>query len=92
MNLSEVDVSGHPSVRFVATVTDTGGRTLANLNPQDFTVTARGKTIPLASVQSLSDASIGVSSLLLIDTSGSMAGPPIVAARLARIRPGLASI
>lgn len=81
VEVSEIDVTGYPTVRFIATVSDQGGRTLASLNPQDFTVTGRGKNIPIASVQSLSDANIGVSSLLLIDTSGSMAGAPILAAR-----------
>ncbi len=51
------------------------------LNPEDLTVTADGAPVENLTVEPLSSSSVAVGVILAIDTSGSMQGEPIEAAR-----------
>ena len=79
--LSRVDASGFPTVRLVASVVDGSGKAVAGLRPQDLEIREGGVapegTVTLASMVS------PVAVVLVIDSSGSMAGKPLADAKAA---------
>jgi VWFA-related protein len=80
VSVREVTVDDSSLVQFLAKVVDENGRPL-RLNESSFSVTSAGQGIPVTGVQTVTDAAVGISALLVIDTSGSMAGTPLVDAR-----------
>jgi VWFA-related protein len=76
----EVTVDDSALVQFLAKVVDENGQPL-RLNQNSFSVTAAGQQIPVTGVQTVTDAAVGISAMLVIDTSGSMYGTPLVDAR-----------
>src|SRR5687767_13335882 len=74
VSVRNLDTSGYPVVQLLATVIGPDGRPVAGLTSRNLTLTSQSPSgsIELTSVQSVIDARVGVSSLLLIDTSGSM--------------------
>src|SRR6266480_777401 len=76
-----VDASGFPTVRLVASVVDGSGKAVAGLRPQDLEI-REGGVAPQATVTLASMVS-PVAVVLVIDSSGSMAGKPLADAKAA---------
>jgi Mg-chelatase subunit ChlD len=83
VSVREVDTKQAASVQFLAKVVDQNGRPVPNLTPENFSLKVGDQTIPVTAVQTVTDAQVGISSLLVIDSSGSMVGAPLAAARAA---------
>jgi Mg-chelatase subunit ChlD len=81
VSVREVTADSTALVRFLAKVVE-DGRPIS-VSSGNFSLRAGEKQISLTSVQSVTDAQVGVSALLVIDTSGSMVGTPLAAARQA---------
>lgn len=82
VSVREVSVDDSALVRFLAKVADQSGRPIA-LSPGSFSVRVGDQDIPITDVETVTDAEVGISALLLIDTSGSMVGAPLANARVA---------
>ena len=82
VSVREVTVDDSALVQFLAKVVDENGRPL-RLSGSSFSMTAEGLDIPVTGVQTVTDAEVGISALLVIDTSGSMVGAPLSDARSA---------
>lgn len=76
-----LDVSAFPEARFFVTVAGPNGRAVTGLDASNFRLSDGARTFSLKSVQGVIDARLSIASLLVIDTSGSMVGQPINAAR-----------
>jgi Mg-chelatase subunit ChlD len=81
VEISGVDASAYPTVRFLVTAADKDGFSPSDLTAANLVVESKDRRLPVSSVQSISEGQIGISALFALDTSGSMAGTPIVAAR-----------
>jgi len=76
-----VDASAYPMVRVRLTAAD-GGSLPPDLDKTSFRVSAPGsRRVPISGLESIVEGQTGVSAALVIDSSGSMAGAPIAAAR-----------
>ena len=82
VSIREVSVDDSALVRFLAKVVDENGRP-QRLSGNSFSVRAGEQDIPVSSVETVTDAAVGVSAMLLIDTSGSMIGTPLADAQVA---------
>lgn len=82
--VNQLDATGYPEMRAVVTVLTSDGVPAVGLAPAAFAVA--GDDAAIASVSSAQDASLGLGVVLLIDTSGSMQGAPIAAARQAALQ------
>ena len=82
VSVREVTVDDSALVQFLAKVVDESGRPI-RLSSNSFSVRAGEQEIPVTGVQTVTDAAVGISALLVIDTSGSMVGAPLAAARQA---------
>lgn len=82
VSVREVTVDQSALVQFLAKVTDQNGQP-ARLTGQGFFVRSGDQEIPVTGVQTVTDAAVGISALLVIDTSGSMVGTPLADARSA---------
>jgi VWFA-related protein len=83
LQVTGVDTSEYPMVHLLVTVIDQDGRSPENLSKENFSVEADGDQLLISAVDGSAHGDLGVSSLLVIDTSGSMEGQPIEAARQA---------
>src|SRR5688572_2398548 len=81
VTVREVSSGQTSSVQMLTKVVDANGRPIAGLTPANFSVRAGETQIPISRVQLATDAQVGISSLLVIDTSGSMLGAPLTSAR-----------
>jgi Mg-chelatase subunit ChlD len=81
LQITGVDASAYPNVKFFVTAVDSDGLSLGDLRASDFIVEAGERRLPVSSVQGITDGQVGISALLSLDTSGSMVGAPITAAR-----------
>jgi VWFA-related protein len=82
VSVREVTADNTALVQFLAKVVDADGRPVRASN-SNFTMRAGDKQIPIRSVQTVTDAQVGISAMLVIDTSGSMVGTPLTNARQA---------
>jgi uncharacterized protein YegL len=80
IGIREVKVDNSALVQFLAKVVDENGLP-QRLSSNSFTVRVGEQQIPITSVQTVTDAQVGISAMLLIDTSGSMVGTPLADAR-----------
>ena len=80
VSIREVEVDRSALVRFLAKVVDESGRP-QRLSEGSFSVRVGEQQVPITGVVTVTDAAVGVSALLLIDTSGSMVGTPLADAR-----------
>ncbi|HEU0073609.1 MAG TPA: VWA domain-containing protein [Dehalococcoidia bacterium] len=78
-----VSVDAANQVQLLAKVLDQDGRPVPGLAAGSFFVKAADREFAARTVQSVVDAQIAISSLLVIDTSGSMQGSPLEDARQA---------
>jgi VWFA-related protein len=86
LEITGVNASGLPEVTITANVTDTLGQPVPGLGIADFTLSgALADVGRVVSVENLTDDNLHFSSVLVIDTSSSMAGTPIERAREAAI-------
>lgn len=83
VSVRNMDVSKAPVLQFLAKVVDQNGKPVPGLGANAFSLKAGDKDIRITSVQSVIDAQVGISSLIVLDTSGSMVGAPINDARQA---------
>jgi VWFA-related protein len=81
VQINSVDLSAFPEVRATVTVVDGTGRPVAGLASEAFTAGAGNSQLPIGSISSATDAGLGMGVVMVFDTSGSMEGAPIVAAR-----------
>jgi len=93
LQVRAIDVTGYPQVTFVASVQDQNGLSLPGLTARSFAATAGNRQLAVASARSIEEGEAGIAAILVLDTSGSMAGQPIQAAReaatmfVSRLRP-----
>jgi VWFA-related protein len=78
-----VSVDAANNLQLLAKVTDQNGRPVTGLPAGSFSLNVGGRDFSAANVQSVVDAQVPISSLLVIDTSGSMVGSPLNDARQA---------
>jgi tight adherence protein C len=81
IRITQVDPSAFPDVRVVATVVDAQDRPLADLTASDLVVSEDGRAQSASA--SLGSEFAPVAVALVLDTSGSMAGRPLVDAKAA---------
>lgn len=79
IQISNVDESEYPMLRFLATVVNADGFSPGELTAANLSVRVGDREIPVSSVKSIVESQIGISALLAIDTSGSMSGSIISA-------------
>ena len=79
--IDDIDDSDFPEVRAIVTLVDGDGRPITGLSAEDFEATESDAAARVTSVETVLDQQIGVGVILVIDTSGSMEGEPIVSAR-----------
>ena len=83
VSVREVAVDDSALVQFLAKVVDENGRPIPLTGASSFSVRVGEQDIPVTGVQTVTDAEVGISALLVIDTSGSMVGAPLASARQA---------
>src|SRR5260221_13703167 len=76
VQIVRINTEGHPQIEIVVGALDPTGKPLVGLTANDFTVYEDDKQIPLKSAVGITDANIPLVSVLVIDTSRSMAGSP----------------
>ena len=83
LTINQVDASKYPDVRAVVTVLDARGVPISGLTTSQFQA-FEGKTrLTVAGAAAAQDASLGLSVMIVIDISGSMAGEPLARAKQA---------
>lgn len=83
LTISQVDATSYPDVRVVATVLDGRGVPVAGLTTAEFQAFDGAAQLTVASAQAAQDATLGLSVIIVIDVSGSMAGAPLALAKQA---------
>ncbi|MDP9265610.1 MAG: VWA domain-containing protein [Chloroflexota bacterium] len=81
INVTQLDTTAYPDVRIVASVTDAGGRAVKGVVSSDLVVAEEGKAQDAK--LDLASQTAPVVLVLVLDTSGSMAGRPIEDAKAA---------
>ncbi|HXK32500.1 MAG TPA: vWA domain-containing protein, partial [Dehalococcoidia bacterium] len=80
--VNQVDASGYPEMRVVVTALDAAGVPVAGLTAADFSATSEGG-MTVATVERAEDTTLQLAVILVVDTSGSMEGAPLDAAKQA---------
>ena len=84
IGLSSFNASDYPNISILASVTDDAtGATVKGLKPDDFTVTIDDDVQSDASIESVLSGGRKIAMVLLVDTSGSMNGEPLMSAKQA---------
>src|SRR5260221_3392010 len=86
VQIVRINTEGHPQIEIVVGALDPTGKPLIGLSANDFTVYEDDKQIPLKSAVGITDANIPLVSVLVMDTSRSMAGVPLENAKAAAIQ------
>src|ERR1700690_396006 len=74
VEIVRINTEAHPQIEVVVSALDRRGKPLVGLTANDFTVYEDDKPMPLQSATGITDANIPLVSVLVIDTSTSMAG------------------
>jgi VWFA-related protein len=83
--ITSIDSSNFPKIKLYTTVEDAGGKPVFDLSSSNFKVYEDGtRELPI-SVSSVGAGFVGMSVCIIMDTSGSMSGNPIEAAKQAAI-------
>jgi VWFA-related protein len=69
--------SGFPTLQSSVLVTDQVGLPITGLKQSDFSVVEDGKSAPVTSVRTVTDVPSDLTAVMVLDTSGSMAGEPL---------------
>ena len=85
VEIVNVNTRNYPTIEIAVSVLDSTNHPLLGLTRGDFTVFEDGQPVPIQSVKSVVDENIPYASVLLIDTSTSMAGQPLELAKQAAI-------
>jgi VWFA-related protein len=83
--ITSVDTTQYPLVTLSVPIVDEAGNAVTGLTAENFTIQQDGKEATIESVDAAIDTDIGAGVVVVIDISGSMAGPPIEAAKAAAI-------
>ncbi len=78
-----VDDSAFPTVEAVLTLVDSTGQPVVDLQPADVTAQETGASAAVTKLQTVSNQNLGLGVIMTVDTSGSMFGPPLAAAKSA---------
>lgn len=81
ITIARVDASEFPEITAVVSILEGSGRPLRGLATDDFAVAEDGKPGRLLAVANVVDTQVGIAVALAIDTSGSMEGSPLQAAK-----------
>jgi len=81
----EPDTQAFPEIRTTVIVVDSHGIPIAGLDTSNFEAAEDGVQVPLTSVNSVINPNVPISVMLVIDASGSMAGPPLQQAKQSAI-------
>ena len=79
--ISRVDAGQFPTVRLVASVVDASGKAVPGLRPEDLQL--REGNLPISPTVTLASLVYPVALAIVVDTSGSMSGRPLVDAKAA---------
>ncbi|MDI6858305.1 MAG: VWA domain-containing protein [Dehalococcoidia bacterium] len=82
----QVIAGDYPRVTAAVSVLDAFGTPIGGLDAASFSATEDGAPAVVEDVQAAVDADVGLAVVMVIDTSGSMAGAPLAAAREAALR------
>ncbi len=82
-DIVRVTDAGYPNAQAVVNIEETSGGQVRQLTPNDFSVTVAGKPARVVSADLASSQNAPLDVLVVIDTSGSMAGTPITLAKAA---------
>ena len=77
ITINGIDDSGFPLLRLLVTVTDSEGRPVLGLTEPDFEALAAGRSAQVVEVEEIRNAELGVSVVLVLDSSESMFGAPL---------------
>src|SRR5450432_958242 len=86
VQIVRINTDAHPQIEIVVSALDASGKPLVGLTANDFTVYEDDKLVPLQSASGITDANIPLVSVLVMDTSLSMAGAPLEDAKAAAIQ------
>ena len=81
VQVNTVDASAYPAIKATVTVLDGTQRPVLNLPREAFQVSSQGQALPISDVASATDTGLGIGVVLTFDTSGSMQGAPLAAAK-----------
>jgi VWFA-related protein len=81
VDVVSLDDGQFPTLTAIVNVLDPAGKPVANLTEENFAASFDDATYPIESVTTAVDSEIGVAVVLVVDTSGSMAGEPMARAK-----------
>ncbi|MEX2246849.1 MAG: VWA domain-containing protein [Dehalococcoidia bacterium] len=81
--INQLDATGYPDMSVLVTVLDAGGVPVPGLAPDQFQAVEGSDLVDITNIQPVTDASLPLSVVVVIDTSGSMQGEPIARAKQA---------
>src|SRR5581483_2923993 len=73
LTIAQIEASAYPQIRAVVTVLDANGIPVRGLGPAQFQASDGASAVPINSAQTGVDPNLGLSVVLVIDVSGSMA-------------------
>lgn len=85
VNVTQVIAGAYPDVTAIVSVQDATGTPIGGLAASDFAASEDGNPVAITSVQAAVNADVGLAVVLVMDTSGSMAGAPLSAAEAAAV-------
>ncbi len=77
VSVGKTDAAGFPGIKTTVSVSDVVGLPIVGLKQSDFSVIEDGKTAPITSVETLTNQPADFTAVMVLDTSGSMAGAPL---------------
>ncbi|MGA2285931.1 MAG: hypothetical protein ABSG55_06655, partial [Dehalococcoidia bacterium] len=85
VDVTQVIASAYPDVTAIVSVRDATGAPVGGLSDSNFVASEDGNPVAVTSVQAAVDADVGLAVVLVMDTSGSMAGAPLSLAEEAAV-------
>jgi VWFA-related protein len=85
LDVTQVISTAYPEVTAVVSVRDAFGTPVGGLNAAAFSATEDGAAVPVLDVQAAVDAGVGMAVVMVMDTSGSMAGDPLATTQEAAV-------
>jgi VWFA-related protein len=85
VDVTQVIAGAYPDVTAIVSVQDASGAPVGGLSASDFAASEDGNPVAVTSVQAAVNADVGLAVVLVMDTSGSMAGAPLSLAEEAAV-------
>jgi len=85
LDITQVISTVYPEVSAVVSVRDAFGTPIGGLNAAAFSATEDGAAVPVLDVEAAVDAGVGMAVVMVMDTSGSMAGDPLATTQEAAV-------